>query len=64
MLGHGLKGDYDKAVSGFPKGPDGKFLPLSSFYERSRELAQKLTKTLEKKTAKRAENLKKSAGTQ
>ena len=64
MLGHGLEGDYDKAVSGFPKGPDGKLLPLSSFFERSRELAQKLTETLEKKAANRVEKAKKSTSMQ
>ena len=37
---------------------------LGSFAERSRELSQKLTETLEKQAAKRAEKAKKSASSQ
>ena len=64
LLGHGFEGDFDKAVSGVPRGPDGKMLSLSSFSARSRELAQKLTETLEKQAAKCAEKAKKSASSQ
>ena len=64
LLGHGFEGDFDKAMSGLPCGPDGKPMALSGFPERSRELAQKLTGTLEKQAAKRAEKAKKSASSQ
>ena len=64
LLGHGFEGDFDKAMSGLPRGPDGKPVALGGFAERSRELAQKLTETLEKQAAKRAGKAKKSAGSQ
>ena len=60
LLGHDFKGDFDKAVSGVPRGPDGKVLSLSSFSD----LAQKLTETLEKQAAKRAKKAKKSTSSQ
>ena len=64
LLRHGLEGDFDKAMSGLPRGPDGRLVALGSFAERSRELAQRLTETLEKPAAKRAEKAKKSASSQ
>ena len=64
LLGHGFEGDFDKAMSGRPRGPNGKALPLSDFSERSRELAQKLADTLEKQAARRAEKAKKSTSSQ
>ena len=39
LLGHDFEGDFDKAMSGRPRGPDGKPLPLGDFSERSCELA-------------------------
>ena len=60
LLGHGFEGDFDKAMSGRPRGPDGKPLPLGEFSERSRELAKKLADTMEKEAAKHAEKAKKS----
>ena len=63
-MGHGFEGDFDKAMSGLPRGPDGKLAALGGFAERSRELAKKLTETLEKQAAKRAGKAKKSAGSQ
>ena len=64
LLGHGFEGDFDKAMSVRPRGPDGKPLPLGDFSERSRELAQKLADTMEKQVAKRAEKAKKSTSSQ
>ena len=64
LLGHGFEGVFDKAVSEVPHGPDGKVLPPSDFSARSRELAQKLTETLEKQAAKHAEKAKKSTSSQ
>ena len=64
LLGHGFEGDFDKAMSGRPRGPDGKLLPLGEFSERSRELAQKLADTMEKQAAKLAEKAKKSTSSQ
>ena len=64
LLGHGFGGDFDKAMSGLPRGPDGKPVALGGFAETSRELAQKLTETMEKQAAKRVGKAKKSAGSQ
>ena len=60
LLGHDFEGDFDRAMSGRPRGPDGKPLPLGEFSERTRELAQKLVYTMEKEVAKHAEKAKKS----
>ena len=64
LLGHGFEGDFDKTMSGRPRGPDGKLLPLGEFSERSRKLAQKLADTMEKQAAKLAKQSKKSASSQ
>ena len=60
LLGHGFEGDFDKAMSDHPHGPDGKLLPLGDFSEMSRELAD----TLEKQAAKRAEKAKRTTSSQ
>ena len=39
LLGHDFEGDFEKAMLGHPRGPDGKPLPLGDFFERSRKLA-------------------------
>ena len=67
LLGHGFEGDFDKAMSGLPRGPDGKPVALGDFANRSHELAKKLTETLEAQVAKRAgkaKEAKKLASTQ
>ena len=64
LLGHGFEGDFDKAMSGLPHGPDGKPVALGDLANRSHELAKKLTETLETQAAKRAGKAKKLASTQ
>ena len=54
LLGHGIEGDFDKAVSGRPCKPNGKALPLGDFSARSLQLAQRLAETMEKEAARQA----------
>ena len=37
LLGHGFEGDFDKAMSGLPRGPNGKPVALGDFANRSHE---------------------------
>ena len=54
LLGHGIEGDFDKVVSGRPRKPDGKALPLGDFFIQSLQLAQRLAETVEKEAARQA----------
>lgn len=58
LLGHGVDGNFEKAVSCFLKGPDGKAILLQPHLAWSEELAKTLTATLEKCVAEQAAKAK------
>ena len=42
VMAHGIQGDFHKAVSEMPKGPDGQDIALAPFAREAREMARKL----------------------
>jgi len=46
-MAHGIQGDFNKAMSEMPKGPDGQEIALAPFGREARELAKKLAVLVE-----------------
>lgn len=51
-MGHGIEGDYVKATSSFPTGPDGKEVDLTEFSQLARSLSLKLITMMKKRADK------------
>jgi len=51
LLGHRVVGDFDRAVSDFPRKPDGKTASLSSVKPEASRLANTLVTTVERRVA-------------
>ena len=51
---HGIEGDFEKAASTYPTGPDGKEVDLKSFSKRAKECARLIADMLEKRAIARA----------
>ena len=51
LLGHGLEGDYEKALSEFPRKADRKFVPLKGVSGPAARLAEIFMATMERRAA-------------
>ena len=51
ILGHGLEGDFEAALSEFPRKPGGKLLPLKHVSEPASRLANICINTMERRAA-------------
>ena len=57
LLGHGLEGDYEKALSDFPRRPDGKPVPLKGVSAPAARLAETFMTTMERRAKEVATRL-------
>jgi hypothetical protein len=53
-LAHGIQGDFNKATSEFPTGPDGQEVELRPFKKQAKKLAKQLADLLKRCVATRA----------
>ena len=51
LLGHGVTGDFESAVAGFSKKPDGKSAVTSAIKERAGALSKKMVAMMEERAA-------------
>ena len=55
LLGHQVRGDFEKVVRGFPRRPDGRIASLGGVKERASQLAVQLVALFERALAKATE---------
>ena len=63
-MGHGIEGDYQKATSEFPKGPDGKLVDITPFRKRARKHAKRLAVLVAQRAAEREKETTEEAATE
>ena len=51
LLGHGIEGDFEAALSDFPRKPDGKLVSLKHVNEPAAQLAEIFMTTVERRSA-------------
>jgi len=57
LLGHGLEGDYERALSDFPRRPDGRLVPLKGVSAPAARLAEIFMTTMERRAKEVATRL-------
>ena len=61
VMSHGISGDFQKATSEFPKGPDGQEVDLVPFRKQAKRHAKQLANLVAERLAKRTKELAEGA---